>query len=333
MAARRSGAEREAGFPLEADGLVADFRPHLGMSVTVGASSYGFMPHPVLAADMDEVFVVEGGEALIYQLQELKTGELWALKVSKPSYRGEQIARSAATLAPYVDVPGLCLAHRVCLTRARFPDLLGAYPDLEYAVLMPWLRGKTWAGFLLDRAAGARYSGERALRLALACAHVLWELEAHHLAHTDIASGNLVLMDDLARVELFDIENLYQPHAPTPKHVSRGTPGYQHRRLGREGQWRPEGDRFAGAILLAEMLSWWDPAVRAATPEGAESLFRPRELQEARGARWQAVRDAIWALRPPALALFDQAWASTSLEGCPELASWAWALLEANGLA
>src|SRR5262249_41090511 len=152
-----------------------------------------------------------------------------------------------------------------------------------------------------------------ALRLALSCAHVLWELEAHHLAHTDIASGNVVLLDatdDLARLELLDIENLYQPHAPAPKYMSQGTPGYQHRHLGRQGQWCPAGDRFAGGIFLAEMLSWWDPVVRAATREGAESLFQPHELQAEGGTRWLAVRDAVWALCPPALALFDQAWAS-----------------------
>lgn len=309
---------------------VADFRPHLGMSIMVGASSYRFMPHPLFAADMDEVFVVEGGEALIYQVQDLATSELWALKVIKPSYRGEQIARSAAALAPYANVPGLCLAQRLCLTRSAFPDLLSAHPDLEYAVLMPWLRGRTWASFLLDRAAGERYTGAEALRLALACVHVLWELEAHHLAHTDIASGNIVLMEDLARVELLDIENLYHPHAPAPKYMSRGTPGYQHRHLGRQGQWCPAGDRFASAILLAEMLSWWDPPVRALTPEGAESLFQPHELQEEGGARWQAMRDALWALCPAALALFDQAWASTTLDECPELAAWAWELLQAQ---
>jgi hypothetical protein len=307
---------------------VAAFHPHLGMTITTGGSTFGFMPHPLFAAEMDEVFVVEGGEALIYQLQDLATGELWALKVSKPSYRGEQIARSAEALALYVDVPGLLLARRLCLTRARFPQVLAAYPDLEYAVLMPWLHGSTWAGFLLDRETGERYSEARAMRLALSCAHVLWELEAHHLAHTDLASGNVVLVDDLTRIELLDIENLYQPHTSAPRFLSRGTPGYQHRRLGRHGQWCPAGDRFAGAILLAEMLSWWDPMVRAATPAGAESLFQPHDLQAVSGARWQAVRDAVWALCPQALALFDQAWASATLEECPELATWAWTLLE-----
>lgn len=305
------------------------------MTLAVGGSTFGFMPHPLLAEDgggvfVDEVFVVEGGEALLYQLQDLTTGELAALKVSKPSYRGEQIARSAAALAPYADIPGLALANRLCLTKANSPELLARYPALEFAVVMPWLRGRTWAGFLLDRVAGAAYSGEQALRLALSCAHVLWELEAHHLSHTDIASGNVHVSDDLARVELLDIENLYQPHAPTPKFIGRGTPGYQHCRLGRHGQWCAAGDRFAGAILLAEMLSWWDTAVREATPEGAESLFQPHELQRADGRRWQAVRDALWALCPPALALFDQAWASSSLEECPELATWAWTLLETH---
>jgi hypothetical protein len=62
----------------------------------------------------------------------------------------------------------------------------------------------------------------------------------------------------------------------------------------------------------------------------AESLFQPHELQAEEGTRWQAVRDAIWALCPPALALFDQAWASATLDACPELATWAWTLLQSQ---
>lgn len=307
---------------------MADFSPRLGAQVHIGSSAYGFMPHPLFPADMDEVFVIEGGEALIYQLQHLTTGELWALKVSKPSYRGEHIARAAEALAPYANLPGLYLGHRVCITRQAFPQLVAQYPDLEFAVLMPWITGRTWAGFLGDAAASAAYTPQHARDLATAAAQVLWDLEAHHLAHTDVAGGNVILAPDLKRVELLDIENLYMPNAPVPARRSLGSPGYQHRNLDSQGQWRAEGDRFAGAILLMEMLVWWDPGVRAQIQEGSESLFQPRELQEVGTAKWQAVRDALWAVCQPALRLFDAAWASSDLAACPELSAWALALIQ-----
>jgi hypothetical protein len=310
---------------------LADFAPRLGTRVTIGPAAYGFMPHPLFPADMDEVLVIEGGEALIYQLQELATGSLWALKVSKPSYRGEHIARSVAALAPYANLPGLYLGNRVCLTRQVYPQLVAQFPDLEFAVLMPWIAGRTWAGFLADAETSAAYTPSQACELAAAAAHVLWDLEAHHLAHTDIAGGNVILAPDLKRVELLDIENLYMPNAPAPARRSLGSPGYQHRSLDGRGQWLPEGDRFAGALLLTEMLVWWDPTVRAQTQTESDSLFQPRELQEVGSAKWQAVRDALWAVCQPVLPLFDAAWASSDLAACPELSAWALALIQSRG--
>lgn len=310
---------------------MADFAPRLGTQVYIGPAAYGFMPHPLFPADMDEVFVVEGGEALIYQLQNLATGDLWALKVSKPSYRGEHIARSVAALAPYANLPGLYLGNRLCITRQAHPQLVAQYPDLEFAVLMPWIAGRTWAGFLADPDTSATYTPYQARDLAAAAAQVLWDLEAHHLAHTDIAGGNVILAPDLKRVELLDIENLYMPNAPAPVRRSLGSPGYQHRSLDKRGQWRPEGDRFAGAMLLTEMLAWWDPTVRSRTQPGSDSLFQPAELQEVGSPNWQATRDALWAVCQPALPLFDAAWASNDLAACPELSAWALALLQSRG--
>jgi serine/threonine protein kinase len=310
---------------------MAVFRPHANMIMELDSSRVRFMPHPLFPMDMDEVFVIEGGEAMVYQVQDVATGALGALKVVKPSYRGDHIVRSVAALAPYATLPGLYLGNRICLTRAEYPRLIAAYPDLEYAILMPWISGRSWSGLLLDRGAAVSYGAGQALDLTLTTAQALWNLEAHHLAHTDVAGNNLVFAADYGHVELLDIENLYAPDAPAPRYWSSGTPGYQHRNLGAYGNWCAEGDRFAAAILLAEMLAWCDPLVRERTPEGAESLFRPDELQELDVPRWQAMRDAIWAVCPPALALFDQAWASRDLAECPEIGAWALALLEARG--
>lgn len=309
---------------------MSNFNPNRHTRLLIEQATYTFMPHPLFPFE-DEVYAIEGGEAVIYQVRNLATKSVYALKVSKPSYRGEHIARAAAALAPYRHIPGLALANRTCLTRAKHRQLINEYPDLEYAILMPWLHGKTWAGLLLDKVASERYTPALAHRLALAAAQVLWHLEAHHLAHTDIAGGNIMLSSDLSLVELLDIEGLYMPGAPTPPFRSQGSPGYQHQHLDSRGQWRPEGDRFAGAMLIAEMLAWVDYDVRRVTPRNAETLFQPQELQgQQQTERWMAVRNALWRLHRPVLSLFDQAWASVDVAQCPDLGAWAEELLKAR---
>src|SRR5712691_9729036 len=145
------------------------------MTLYIDQTYYGFMPHPYFPND-EEVFAMEGGEAIIYQIRDLSQNTLYALKVSRPSYRGEHIGRAAAALAPYKHVPGLSLGNRICLVKAKYPKLIAQYPNLEYAILMPWLPGKTWAGLLLNGAASAHYTLSQAYRLALSTAQVLWNL-------------------------------------------------------------------------------------------------------------------------------------------------------------
>ncbi len=305
------------------------FRPHRHMTLCIDHTYYGFVPYTYFHDD-DGVYAIEAGEAIIYQMQNLAHNTFSALKVAKPSYRSEHIARASELVASYKHIPGLFLGNRVCLTRARHPQLLAEYPDLEYAVLMPWLAGRTWASFMFDGASSARYTPAQAYGLALATARILWNLEASHLAHTDIAGGNIMLSPDLKQVELLDIEGLYVHGAAMPKLRSQGSPGYQHRNLDQRGQWRPDGDRFAAAILLTEMLTWAHPYVRALTPDNAESLFQPKELQVSTTRRLDAVRKALSEICPPALPLFDQAWASADLSQCPDFSTWAWTLIRAS---
>lgn len=301
---------------------MAKFRPSVGLILAVGESAFEFVPHPLFSDESDSVFVMEGGEALIYQVRAVTTKSLYALKIIKPAYRSEHIARATETIRSFSDIPGLSMHNRICLTMAEYPDLLKTYPDLEYAVLMPWLVGKTWSGLMLDQAASARYTVQQACALAATVAQLLQKLESLHLAHSDIAGGNIWLSPDLKHVQLLDLESLYIPGVPPPPFYSGGTPGYQHHHLGPRGQWCPEGDRFAGAILLTEMLTWWNPAVRARVADQAETLFQPAELQTNRASCWPEVRNTLWSIRPGLLYLFDQVWSSTSLAECPDLDSW-----------
>jgi serine/threonine protein kinase len=298
------------------------FNPQLGTRLHIGASTYEFVPQQLLPGDAAEICMVEGQEGFIYVLRDMAQDTLCALKVMKPTYRGKHIAQVTAGLSQYRDTQGFYLSHRVCLERPVFDELITTFPALEFALLMPWLSWKTWAGLIRSPEASMGYTRHHALTLARAAARVLCELEQRGCAHTDIAGSNIMYAPDFQQVEVLDLEGLYMPGLLPPKRLSHGSPGYQHRRLGKQGQWSQYGDRFAGAILLTEILTWWHPPLRAQTSGNATSLFLPDELQTLAGSRWQIVRDVLWSLDPALLSLFDQAWASLHLKQCPDFMTW-----------
>lgn len=301
---------------------VSTFHPTQQILLPISGAYYRFLPHPYFADDPEEVFVVEGAEAFVYKMQHLGHKTHYALKVMKRGYRDRYSLNVAQCLAHYRDVPGLFLARRTCLTQEQHPELLRRFPDLEYAVLMPWLEGHTWAGLMLDPVATVKYTPTHARKVAAATAHVLWNLEDRALAHTDIAGGNIILSPDLQQVQLIDLDAMYMRDVKMPRKRSGGSPGYQHPQQDSRGQWRPDGDRFAGAILLTEMLTWWNPIVRAGIPDGAESLFTPQELQRKESACWRRVCKTLEQMSPDLLELFDQAWNANKIEECPDFSTW-----------
>ncbi|QBD76256.1 hypothetical protein EPA93_09635 [Ktedonosporobacter rubrisoli] len=298
------------------------FQPSCGMFLHIGSLKFEFMPQPLSSQKKETVFVLEGGEAFIYKIRNIETKKLYALKVLKPAYCGKHIAYITDKTVPLSNIPGFFLVRRLCITTQNYPELIKAFPELEYAILMPWVEAPSWRCLLLDQAASERYTLMEARYLALATARALSSLEACGWAHTDIAGGNILLSPDRKRIELLDFEGMYVPGMPEPRRLSRGSPGYQHRHLGPQRQWCMEGDRFAGAILLTEMLTWWEPRVRTRAAEYTETLFCAEELQVPDTPIWQAVRNVLYFLHPDILALFDQAWNSLTLAACPDLATW-----------
>jgi hypothetical protein len=117
---------------------------------------------------------------------------------------------------------------------------------------------------------------ETAHNLARALALTLALAEANGLAHCDLSGSNVLLPDlhvigqempDLRLaasghpVELVDLDGMYAPGLDRPGCLASGSPGYAHKTTPR-GEWGPMADRFAAAVLLAEMLAWSDAQVR-----------------------------------------------------------------------
>jgi hypothetical protein len=305
---------------------MTEFRPGLATRLLIHSSSYEFLPHPVLPGEVNQV-VRE--QATTYQLCRYPDKTLWALKVSNPGYRDPQVVQKTEYLQQFQSLPGLRSANRFSLTRAMFPELIGMYPSLELAILMPWIQGPTWAGFMDDANISASYTMQQALELALTLAYTLWSLETHHVTHTDIAGDNVIVINP-RRIELIDIDGLYTYGAPVPPKPSRGWRGYQHRHLDQRGNCRPDGDRYSGAILLTEILTWWKPLVRALTDGDSFFQLGDQEQPEILTRRLKAVRATLRELSPGLQQLFDRAWGSTDLSECPDFATWVMGLLQAR---
>jgi WD40 repeat protein len=317
------------------------FRPNVGDELTLNNVTYRIAEHP---AAPGIPYGQEGRAGIVYQLLPADRSAGFqpaALKVFRARFRTPALVSQAEKLAAFADLPGLTVCRRTVLTPTRHADLLRREPDLTYAVLMPWIEGPTWVEVMLEK---RPLTPQQALDLARAFAQVLVRMEEQGLAHCDLSGPN-VLLPMLAgqtadrrpqtayrpssTVELVDVEGLYAPGLPRPEALPSGSAGYAHR-TAREGLWGPTADRFAGAVLLAEMLGWGDESVREACY--GETYFDPAEMPAQGSANPPRYRTLLAALArhygQPVADLFERAWTSETLADCPTFGEWLVALPE-----
>ncbi len=298
------------------------FRPQVNQRLRIGRHVYRFLPHPVSPAFP---YGQEGRMAVVYKLLRETQGTSSsaevhrAFKVFKSAYRTPKIEVKARELKPFASLPGLqvCARRVISPHNPQYHDLLQQYPDLAYAVLMPWVPGETWGDIMLRQRPLPR---PQAWALAWAVLYVLAELEKRHMAHCDVAAANLMVHwhDHQPVVALVDVEQLYAPNLSPPDALLVGSPGYMPR-FDRESLWSPLGDRFAGAVLLAEILGWYHPEVVQHGNE--QSYFREEELHT-ESDRFRALVQALEAWAPVFGELFRRAWFASSLQECPPFALW-----------
>jgi hypothetical protein len=268
----------------------------------------------------------EGRAGIVYHLLPYSgkkaVGESLALKVFKPRFRLPYLVNQSEKLASFADLPGLQAARRTVLTPTRHVDLLRKEPDLTYAVLMPWIEGPTWLEVVLDK---KPFSAEQSLTLARALAEALVHMEERGLAHCDLSGPNVMLpaLTGGTGIALIDLEGFYATGMLQPQSLSSGSAGYAHQQAG-GGLWGPESDRFAGAVLLAEMLGWCDSQVTQAA--WGESYFEPGETQQ-NGKRYQTLVTSLRGHWGDGVAgLLERTWQSDSLSDCPTFGEWLVAL-------
>lgn len=302
------------------------FRPDCNDQIAIDGADYCIAEHPS-APGMP--YGQEGRQAVVYQLV-ASDGSLRALKVFKARFRLPTMVLLSERLSALAALEGLQVCQRTVLTSRRHTVLLAQHPDLIYAVLMPWISGSTWMDVLLDQ---RPLTPAQSLAFAQAFTHVLAGMEERGLAHCDLSSPNLLIRDSgqahPPSVALVDVEQLYGPGLDRPDTLPGGSAGYAHR-TAPAGLWSHQADRFAGAVLLAEMLGWCDPRVRAAAY--GESYFDPDEIHST-GQRYALLTQALregWGA--PVAQLFERAWQSADLLDCPTFGEWLVRLAHAQPL-
>jgi len=302
------------------------FQPTVNQELLIDGARYRIAEHP---AAQGIPYGQEGRQAVVYQLAADGDGQRRALKVFKPRHRVPSLVGLADRLAAFADLPGLAVCRRTVLNARRHDELLRTYPDLTYAVLMPWIAGPTWMEVLLEK---RDLTPEQSLYLAHALAETLAGMEEQGLAHCDLSGPNVLLPGLLPAAErgrsasavgLVDVEQMYGPGLHRPHLLPGGSPGYAHR-TAPDGLWSSDADRFAGAVLITEMLGWCDPQIRDQC--WGETYFHPTEAQQ-ESDRYRLLLEALskqWGA--DAGRLFERAWRSGSLAECPTFGEWLVAL-------
>ena len=304
------------------------FQPQVGQELAIDGAVYYVAEHPSAPGIP---YGQEGRAGIVYQLV-AQDGEKRALKVFKARYRLPALVSLADKLSPFATLPGLQVCQRTVLSALRHEELLRQYPDLNYAVLMPWIAGPTWMEVLLEKQG---LVPEQCLALVRRLAQILAGMEECGLAHCDLSGPNVLLPgllpspstgrgtggEDL--VVLVDVEQFYGPGLDQPELLPSGSSGYAHR-TAPHGLWSPTADRFAGAVLLGEMLGWCNERVREAA--WGENYFDPQEMQQ-ESERFQtlvAFLEERWG--DSVASLFERAWRSETLQDCPTFGEWLAAL-------
>ncbi|WP_028533177.1 membrane protein [Paenibacillus sp. UNC217MF] len=308
------------------------FQPQSGDTIIIQDIEYRFGEHP---AAPGLVYAQAGRQGVIYQLLPTRGDavEAKALKVFHPKYRIPAMVYQSELLDTYSELPGLSVCSRNVLTPEKNGGLIQKSTDLLYAVVMPWIHGPTWLDIVAEH---NRLTRQDSLQIAKSLARVCSGMEQRGLAHCDLSAPNVMLpffsevkqSSKASSIELVDVEQLYSPKMDRPDVLFSGSPGYAAHRALLTGMWSAYADRFAGSILLAEMLGWSSQQI--VDKAWGESYFDQREMQTS-CERYEGLKHVLTERYGGKVSdLFSRAWESQDLSSCPTFGEW---LIVLNGVA
>lgn len=259
------------------------------------------------------VYAEVGKAAKVYRVK--IDGKSFALKDFFDAYHDTPLVKNTPIIRQFKDITGLMVADRTLFTAGKFPELENAN-----VMLMPWVKGNIWFSYVDEV---LPMSKTQCLRLAKSLAGVLKNFEKKGIAHCDISSKNVLFSKDNNHVELVDIEEMYAPDLSPPPadFFPAGTPGYVPEWVSTHGAWSENADRYAGGIILAEILAWHSQAVRQNNSED-DSYFSVNEVGKERSERFQMVQRVLAEYNQELPELFEETWFSNSLQKCPPISEW-----------
>ena len=263
------------------------------------------------------VYAESGKEGTVYKV--LKSREQYALKVFYPQYRDKRLLENTDKLSRFKDLEGFRVAKRTVITPDGYPDLLKKYPELTYAVLMPWIDGTVWGNLMLET--DPSLQPENYFQIAHGLTKVVSSLELQGLAHCDLSSNNFIIAKSPAGIQLIDIEDMYAPDMPRPiPDVSYGSIGYRTKWIAEKGLWGPESDRFSLAVLCSEIIAWPSPEIQE-NKSGSTSFFEEEEIGE-NSDRYRLMVSHLAGQSDELPELLERAWFSNEFAECPTVIEW-----------
>jgi hypothetical protein len=295
------------------------FDPQVDDEIQISKKHYKFLIHPNAK---NSVLSSEGRRATVYKLLCLEDNLFFALKVFKQAYRNDELHSKEATFQSYSGLKGIKVSSYECITKGNNPELLNSYYELEFAVLMPWINGDTWFEIITNKTKAINYQGSISLSLLLL--NILCEFELKRMSHGDISSSNIVIQfsdsGNPVGIELIDIDDFFMSDITRPTIISKGTDGYGHESIRKNGNWDELGDRFSGAILLIEMLCSHHLSFQENI--NGESFFNQSELQQVDSKRYEIIKKLLGNMDEKLQNLFEKAWFSKELSECPAFLDW-----------
>lgn len=300
------------------------FQPKPGDEILIHGEKYVVGQHP---AAPGIAYAQTGRQGTVYKLvpQNGQEYEAKALKVFFPKFRVPAMVYQSEQMEKYSEISGLQVCKRDVLTPERNGKLISEHGDLLYSVLMPWVDGISWFDIICDK---KQLTTEESVILASSLASIGSAMEQRGIAHCDLSAPNVLVPffseverpEGAAAVELVDVEQLYSPKMDRPDALLAGSAGYAAHRIVNSGLWSSYADRFAGAVILAEMLGFSDPDIVNRTY--GESFFDQRELQTS-SERYRKLQQSLESRFGSKIAeLFGRAWHSQDLSSCPTFGEW-----------
>lgn len=288
--------------------------------ITIRGKDYTFIP------DGRNVFVDgTGSRAHVYKLK--SDGKMYALKVFKPEYQHEYSSANFQFFQQQLaDIPAFYwVKQRILINQTEDSILITKYPHIENAILMPWLDYPTLDG-LRKHITQTLTRQDKCRALAGILAHTLAVLEHRGIAHGDISISNVLINWDEAELYIIDIEEMFHASLTKPSMVplsNGGTSGYRFRST--FTSWQPEADRFAGAILISEILTLSRTACRDASAE--ESYFTQDDLDRRFTSsieRFDTLKEEMQEITNGSklIQLLEPTWRANAITDIPELVQW-----------